>query len=161
MIKHDVLFLPRSRGGMGLMDLSTKLQTLQFKSMQIMVRTSQVPKWVFLAQYWIGWTIANCSSSWAFLRNNATLHCGETLNEKPIAYQTLLATLDSLKNVLKDLQAKQFAAKATYQALQSQKQIKPNIEGQWWAVLAQPPLWPAVWEACHKGLNTHQENEVC
>ena len=115
----------------------------------------------FLAWYWIGRTIANQSSLWAFLRNNITPHCGRTRNEKPLAYRTLLVTLDSLKNVLKDLQAQQFTAKATYQALQAQKQIRPKAEGQWQAVFPQPPSWPAVRESCHKGLNTGQENEVC
>ena len=161
MIKHEVLPLPMNREGLRLMDLATKLQVLQFKSMQAMARMTQVPKRVFLARYWIGRTIANHSSLWAFLRNNTTPHCGKTCNMKPLAYQTLLATLDSLKNVLKDLQAQQFTAKATYQALQVQKQIRPKTEGQWWTVLPQPPKWSAVWETCHKGLNTGQENQVC
>ena len=72
----------------------------------------------------------------------------------------LLTTLDSLKNVLQELQAKKFAVKATYQALVAQKQIKPKAEQQWQVVLPQPPRWPAVWSACHKGLNTGLENEV-
>ena len=110
MIKCEVLLLPTSRGGLGLMDLATKLQALQFKSMQAMARATEVPKWVFLAWYWIGRTIANQSSLWAFLRNNTTPHCGKTRNEKPLAYRTFLATLDSLKNVLKDLQAQQFTS---------------------------------------------------
>ena len=48
-----------------------------------------------------------------------------------------------------------------YQALQAQKQIRPKAEDQWRAVLLQSPKWSAVWETCHKGLNTGQENEVC
>ena len=64
-----------------------------------------------------------------------------------------------MKNVLQELQVKQFAIKATYQALVAQKQIKPKAEQQWQVVLLQPPQWPAVWLACHKGLNTGHENE--
>ena len=46
MIKREVLLLLTSRGGLGLMDVATKLQALQFKSMQAMARATQVPKWV-------------------------------------------------------------------------------------------------------------------
>ena len=137
-----------------------ELQALQFKSMKAMTRLTHVPKWVFLARYWIGQTTAEHSNLWAFLKSNSTPHCGETRNEKPIAYRALLTTLDSLRNVLQDLQAKYFAAKTTYQVLLSQKQIKPNAELQWQAVLSQPPRWPVVCTACHKGLNTGHENEV-
>ena len=161
MIKRDIiLFLPTDRGGLGFTDLTTKLQALLFKSIRVMTRETHASKWVFLARYWIGRTIAKHSNLWAFLLNSNTPHCEKTRNEKPIAYQALLATVDILQNVLQDLNVKQFAAKATYQALLAQKQIKPKAEQQWQALLSQPLRWPVIWAACHKGLNTGHENEV-
>ena len=71
-----------------------------------------------------------------------------------------MVTLDSLKNVLQDLQANKFAATTTYQALLALKQIKPKAKQQWQAYLSWLLQWPVVWAACHKGLNTGHENEV-
>ena len=143
MIKRDILFLPTDRGGLGLTDLTTKLQALQFKSIRVMTRETHVPKWVFLARYWIGRIIAKHSNLWAFLQNNNIPHCEKTCNVKPIAYQALLATVDILQNILQDLNVKQFVAKATYQELLAQKQIKPKAEQQWQALLSQPLRWPS------------------
>ena len=68
-----------------------------------MTRLTQVPKWVFLARYWVGRTIAKYSNLWAFLQNNTTPHCGGTRKQKPILYRLLLDTLDTLKDVLINL----------------------------------------------------------
>ena len=125
-----------------------------------MTQLTQVPKWVFLARYWIGRTIAKYSNLWAFLQNNSTPHCGKTRSQKPIAYKSLLATLDKLKDSIQDLQVKQFMAKAMYQVLTAQKKLKPKAEKQWLATLPQPPTWPGVWASCHKGWNTGDENEM-
>ena len=106
MIKHDVIFLLTNRGGLGLTNLSPKLEALQFKSMHSMTRMTKVLKWVFLAWYWIERTTEKYSTLWAFQKNNSTPHYGKTSNEKSLAYRNLLATLDRLKGTLKDLQAK-------------------------------------------------------
>ena len=87
-------------------------------------------------------------------------HCSKTRSQKPAAYKSLLATLDKLKDSIQDLQAKQFTAKAMYQALTARKKLKPKAEMQWLVILPQPPTWPEVWASCHKGLNTGQENKV-
>ena len=77
-----------------------------------------------------------------------------------MVHRNFLDTLDTLKSTLEALQAKQFAAKATYQALTAQKKLRPKAEQQWQAILPQTPEWPVVWASCHKGLNTGQEDEV-
>ena len=125
-----------------------------------MTRRTQVPKWVFLARYWIGHTIAKYSNLWAFLQNNTMPHCGGTRKQKPTAYRFLLDTLDLLKEVLMDLQTKHFVAKETYKALQAQRKLRPKAEQQWLNALSQVPRWPVTWASCHKGMNTGQENEV-
>ena len=124
-----------------------------------MTRLTQVLKWVFLAWYWTGRTI-EYSNLWAFLQNNTTPHCGGRRNQKPTSYRILLDTLDMLKDILIDLQAKQFGAKGTYQALTARRRLWAKAKQQWQVAVPQPPLWPVVWASCHKGLNTGQENEV-
>ena len=91
MIKREVIFLNTDQGGLGLTDLSTKLEALQFKGMQAMTSMAQGPMWVFLAWYWIGRTIAKYSNLWVFLQNNSTPHCGKTRTQKPLACRNLLA----------------------------------------------------------------------
>ena len=107
--------------------------------------------------------MAKYSTLWAFLQNNYTPPPPPTVeNTQPETHsiQKPVRHFGYVKKHTEDLQAKQFAAEVTCQALTAQKKSRPKAEQQWQVVLPQPPVWPVVWASYHKGLNTRQENEV-
>ena len=69
-IARKTIYLPKDRGGLGLLHPVCQSRALRFKFFGKIVNPECTSKWVFLARYWLGNPLGRLAPEWAFLRGN-------------------------------------------------------------------------------------------
>ena len=69
-LARRTVYLPKERGGLGLLGVKTHSTALRTKFISMVVDKDCESKWVFLARYWIGFPIGRLHPDWGFLREN-------------------------------------------------------------------------------------------
>ena len=69
-VKRDIIFLPITKGGLGILNPQRQIQALNLKFLQQIFSPNPEDNWVFLAQYWIGRRIGLHNQEWHFLSHD-------------------------------------------------------------------------------------------
>ena len=108
-IARETLFLPRERGGLGILVPSIESQALRTKYLLQLGKENNTNIWTYLGRYWVASKIHNFTPEWNFLkRNTYPKNCDQYI---PKFYNDIIRLT---KTNIKEIKKKQTA---TYIAL--------------------------------------------
>ena len=69
-ISRKTLYLPKDKGGLGLLNPKVQSTALRTKFFTMVTDKDETTKWIYLARYWVGFPLGGLHPDWTFLRNN-------------------------------------------------------------------------------------------
>ena len=92
-IQREIIFLPKEKGGLGLLNLVHQGQALRLKYLFHITDKDIEKPWVNLGRYWIRTRLHNCKEEWSFLienYNNIRKYVPDGNDKTPRCYRLLL-----------------------------------------------------------------------
>jgi hypothetical protein len=117
-IQRQILFLPRDKGGLGLLDLVQQGQALRIKYIFQITNNLINKPWIYLARYWLRSELYRYKPEWAFLNhniNNIPRYIPGANNITPYHYKRLLQ--DFVENKDNIIEKKATTTKEIYRAI--------------------------------------------
>ena len=71
LIKREIIYLPKHKGGLGLLNLISQGKALRLKYIHHIVNFEYQAKWLYFARYWIGFALSRMYVDWdhLYMRN--------------------------------------------------------------------------------------------
>lgn len=107
-IQREIIFLPKERGGLGLLNLTQQGQALRLKYFFQLTDNNIDKPWVNIGRYWIGTRIYNFKAEWHFLidnYNNSRKYIPDSNDKTPRHYRMLLKDFREYSNELTKVKA--------------------------------------------------------
>ena len=160
LVSRDTIFLPFSKGGLGVLNPDRQIQALNLKAFGDIISPDPKDHWVYLAQYWIGRRIGLCHQGWRYLSHNNNRPHSETYPSfynvfiKFVPLHLDLFTSTSLQTNIIYI----FLQQAHYEkrnALNNQVIFELKGPKQWeYEILAKLP-WEQGWLLSYQGYNPY------
>ena len=152
-IERKTLYLPKDKGGIGLLDPITQSTALRSKFISHIVDPHSTEKWVFLARYWIGFPLGTLHPDWIFLRAN---HLPKI--DRPIYPYYYLDCLDFFRHTT-DITKVPWDTKGIRTEIADRSYHEPDAHKTWvqlgWVNSDWALTWPAVYSTYASGF--HQD----
>ncbi len=154
LVRRSNIYQPIDRGGLGLIDIELKVNSLHLKMVNYLVDSNSSLKWLNLGRYWVGRSLSKYCSDWLFLRSNLKLNS----IYRPEIYEKLLGNFHKISLELLALQVSNRSARNLYLMLLKRDFQQPRCYADWYRF--SNISWNSVWLSSMKGLSSGEENDV-
>ena len=154
-IKREIIYLPKDRGGLGLLHIMTQGDALRLTHLFNIPKQIKTKLWVYYARYWLGRQLAKCDERWSFLCNNNTpIYTQQTdINHVPYHYVKLLKIFkDNEKDVMED---KDKTTKSMYVILRKKidETVEVPVQYTWQRGYKKTIIWKKLWKHAYYSYN--------
>ena len=142
-IARETLFLPRDRGGLGILVPLIQGQALRIKYLVQLAKQDNNNIWTYLGRYWVSSKIHNFTPHWQFLRSNVIPKNYDSY--VPDCYSDILPlTKDNIKDILK----KEATTKNIYRTIVDKHTNNYEIasEMKWNSIRQEILPWKCMWQ---------------
>ena len=156
-IARETLFLPRDRGGLGILVPLIQGQALRIKYLLQLAKQDNNNIWTYLGRYWVSSKIHNFTPHWQFLRSNVIPKNYDSY--VPDCYSDILPlTKDNIKDILK----KEATTKNIYRTIVDKHTNNYEIasEMKWNSIRQEILPWKCMWQNTFNSYNMPQENNI-
>ena len=144
-IGRETVFLPKEKGGLGLLQPTTHSLAIRTKYLQHVVNPSETAKWVYTTRYWIGFQIGRLNPVWEHLRKN---HLPKP--DRDLFPEYWADCLHLIKNI--NIQTLKWNSSDIRKIIQTKNYVEPNAQPLWRKLGKQDTKWDNTW----KGIYTTQ-----
>ena len=141
-IAKKTIFLPKEKGGLGLLDPVIQSLALRTKHVKSLINPNEKTKWVHLARYWIGLQLGGINPAWAFLRSNRL-----PKPDRDIYPEYLADCLNFLKKA--DITNLQWTTQHIRSQIQTEKHTELLAEELWRKLGKQGTQWTNAWKGIY------------
>eukprot|EP00112_Aurelia_sp_Birch-Aquarium-sp1_P012597 Seg265.3 transcript_id=Seg265.3/GoldUCD/mRNA.D3Y31 product="Transposon TX1 putative 149 kDa protein" protein_id=Seg265.3/GoldUCD/D3Y31 len=156
LVSRKACLQPIERGGLGVVDIRTKIKALHLKYVGCLCDQSYVAPWVYFARYFIGVQLVKYAPGSSFLRSNNNPHA-LTPSE---FYRRLLSHVNEYKDYFLKITHPDRTTKAIYSTLLGHQFDKPLCEYTWQLCLGKQHDWKIPWLNSRLGVSIGFENDV-
>ena len=153
-LARRTVYLPKERGGLGLLGLETHSTALRTKFINKIVDKDCESKWVFLARYWIGFPMGKLHPDWAFLRENNLPKLDRPIY--PEYYVDCLRFYERSEDVTK---IPTTTREIRLQIL-DRKYIEPLAQRAWLSLGKTDVNWKKAWPCVYRSLATGNQQDI-
>ena len=157
-IKRTTLYLPISRGGLGLLHPLCQNQALLLKYFLHLVNPTDTTPWLYYGRYWIASRLPKHHHTWHFLTSNAIPKYNGT--DPPILYQHLYTLLSTHIAPITALPSP--TVKDLYQILHTANYRLYTINSQldWDYIFTTPLPWARLWQNNYSSFNVGPPEDI-
>ena len=156
LVSRKTCFQPIERGGLGVVDICTKIKALHLKYVGCLCDQGYAAPWVCFARYFIGVQLAKYAPGSSFLRSNNTPHA---LTPSDF-YTRLLSHVNEYKDHFLKITHPDRTTKAIYGTILEHQFDKPLCEFTWQLCLGKQHEWKIQWLNSRLGVSIGFENDV-
>ena len=165
-IKEEIFFLPKDKGGLGLLNLLEHNKALRLKHIfKITDETYKMP-WVYIARYWNSYQLHRYKPEWAFLMNNMNntpRYIPSGQNARPQTYNYLLDDFDEHHKDI--IEKKASTTKEIYNTvrIKENERATPFVQHTWECVrhlTLSPIRWEKVWRNMYISYNVGRMRDI-
>ena len=157
-VARETLFLPRERGGLGILLPSIQSQALRIKFLLQLGNENNTNIWTYLGRYWVASKIHNFTPQWNFLKSN----------NYPKNYDPYIPThyddiIKLTKTNIKEIKNRTITTKNIYSTIVSSlnKNYLLVNEARWNLINNNKALnWKQIWQNTFKAYNIPYENNL-
>ena len=156
-IARETLFLPRDRGGLGILVPLIQGQALRIKHLIQLGKEDNKNIWTYLGRYWVSSKIHKFTPHWQFLRSNVIpKNCDSYV---PDCYSDILPLT---KDNIKDINKKEPTTKNIYRTIVDNhtKNYEIATEMKWNSIRQEILSWKWMWQNTFNSYNMPQENNI-
>ena len=159
-IKREILYLPKNRGGLGLINITSQGKALRLKHLFYIPIQGNIQKWIHFARYWVATRLHKHHTDWKFLNDNLTPTYNGPERELPNHYKKLLD--DFTEHKTKILQTEQKTTKTIYNAICQNENDKIQVQVQitWQNAFRKRIQWEKLWTHTYNSYNTGKPNDI-
>ena len=156
-IARETLFLPRERGGLGILVPSIESQALRTKYLLQLGKENNTNIWTYLGRYWVASKIHNFTPEWNFLKRNTY-----PKNYDPYIPKFYDDIIKLTKTNIKEIKKKQTTTKNIYSTIVNSltKNYLLACEARWNTINGQRLNWKQIWLNPYNAFNIPYENNL-
>ena len=159
LIKREIIYLPKEKGGLGLLHFNTQGKALRLKYLFQITQQNMMHKWIYFARYWTSTRLYKYDDDWRFLNNNlAPAYNGTCL---PLHYFLLLQ--DFGKNQKDLMQLTRKTTKEIYITLKKKEDeaVKLPVQTTWqYTIRWKTIIWKKIWKHTFESFCVGKPNDV-
>ena len=156
-IARETLFLPRDRGGLGIMVPLIQGQALRIKYLIQLGKNDNNNIWTYLGRYWVSSKIHNFTPHWQFLRSNVIPKNYDSY--VPDCYSDIIPlTKENITEIFK----KEPTTRNIYRTIVDKHTKKYEIasEMKWNSIRQEILPWKCMWQNTFTSYNMPHENNI-
>ena len=156
-IARETLFLPRERGGLGILVPSIESQALRIKYLLKLGKENNNNIWTYLGRYWVASKIHNFTPEWNFLKKN-----NYPKNYDPYIPTYYKDIIKLTKTYIKEIKNKSITTKNVYNTIVNNvtKNYLLANEARWNLINKQGLDWKQIWLNAFSAYNIPYENNL-
>ena len=166
-IKQEIIFLPKEKGGLGLLNLVQQSHALRIKFINQITNNDNTKPWVHMGRYWLRSKLHRYRPEWAWLNQNINTiprYIAGVVDVTPYNYKQLLKDFDDNSNAI--ITTKAVTTKEIYMALRIQEDNKTEVFAQhMWdncpiITMFGPINWKNIWLNMYHSYNVGTTRDV-